>query len=113
VLIGGNANDTNPLVATEILDGRIDDVRLYTRALSASEISALASGQAPTAVALRTFSARPAGSFVELNWQTTQEAMLLGFNPLSLQPRGEGQAERGADCGQRRGYGRPRPVPLP
>ena len=44
LLVGGNANTANALAATETLNGRVDDLRLYTRALSPSEISALTAG---------------------------------------------------------------------
>jgi hypothetical protein len=44
ILLGGNANTATALAATEALHGRVDDLRLYARALTASEISALASG---------------------------------------------------------------------
>jgi Concanavalin A-like lectin/glucanases superfamily len=44
VLIGANANTADPLAASEFLAGGLDDVRIFSRALSASEIAALASG---------------------------------------------------------------------
>jgi hypothetical protein len=40
VLIGGNAN-TATGEATDLFGGRLDDVRLYSRALSAAEIQTL------------------------------------------------------------------------
>jgi hypothetical protein len=43
ILVGGNANGIDPLAATENFAGGIDEVRIYTRALTPSEISALAS----------------------------------------------------------------------
>jgi Concanavalin A-like lectin/glucanases superfamily len=44
ILVGGGANTANALTASETLAGRVDDVRLYTRALDANEIQTLASG---------------------------------------------------------------------
>ena len=44
VLVGGGANTTNPLAPTENLRGRVDDVRLYDRALHPGEIAAVANG---------------------------------------------------------------------
>jgi hypothetical protein len=44
VLIGANASGPDPLEVSENLTGDVDEVRLFTRALSASEVAALASG---------------------------------------------------------------------
>jgi len=44
VLIGANANGVDPLAANENLRADVDEVRLYSRALSAAEIGALAAG---------------------------------------------------------------------
>jgi beta-galactosidase len=43
VILGGNGNDASG-VPTELFPGRIDEVMLYARALSATEISQLAAG---------------------------------------------------------------------
>jgi glucose/arabinose dehydrogenase len=42
VLVGANANRRSPLAASQNLNGGVDEVRLYTRALSAAQIDALA-----------------------------------------------------------------------
>jgi glucose/arabinose dehydrogenase len=47
ILIGGNANGTNALAATQNLAGSIDDVRVYAQALSGSEIAQLATPSTP------------------------------------------------------------------
>lgn len=43
IVLGGNANDASG-VPTELFPGRIDELMLYARALTATEISALAAG---------------------------------------------------------------------
>lgn len=43
IILGGNVNDASG-IPTELVPGRIDEVMLYARALSASEISQIASG---------------------------------------------------------------------
>jgi hypothetical protein len=43
VILGGNGNDASG-VPTELFPGRIDELMLYARALSAAEISQLAAG---------------------------------------------------------------------
>jgi glucose/arabinose dehydrogenase len=52
VLVGANANSTPPLAASQYLKGRVDDVRLYTRALSASEVAELAHPVQPPQVTI-------------------------------------------------------------
>ena len=42
LLLGGNANTSDPQAASETLAGRVDEARLYNRALTAAEIAALA-----------------------------------------------------------------------
>jgi glucose/arabinose dehydrogenase len=44
VLLGANANGTDPLAGSEFLAGGLDEVRLFSRALDASEVAALAAG---------------------------------------------------------------------
>ena len=44
VLLGANANGTDPLAGAEFLAGGLDEVRLFSRALDASEVAALAAG---------------------------------------------------------------------
>ena len=44
VLLGANANGTDPLAGSEFLAGGLDEVRLFSRALTANEVAALASG---------------------------------------------------------------------
>jgi RNA polymerase sigma-70 factor (ECF subfamily) len=46
ILIGGGSNQRD--VVTELLDGSVDEVLLYARALDAREIAALAAGAQPT-----------------------------------------------------------------
>ena len=41
VTIGGEENGAQPLVVDGEFDGRIDEVRLYNRALSAAEIQTI------------------------------------------------------------------------
>ena len=48
LVIGGNQNSPGANQAQDILDGRIDSVRLYRRALSAAEIGALPTTTIPT-----------------------------------------------------------------
>ena len=43
VILGGNGNDASG-VPTELFPGRIDELMLYARALSAAEIAKLAAG---------------------------------------------------------------------
>ncbi|HET6146074.1 MAG TPA: LamG domain-containing protein [Polyangia bacterium] len=53
VILGGNANDANG-VATELFPGRVDELMLYRRALTAEEIARLHAGELlPTANAGR------------------------------------------------------------
>jgi glucose/arabinose dehydrogenase len=52
VLVGANANSTGPLVGAERLKGQLDDVRVYSRALSATEVAGLAQTQAPPQVTI-------------------------------------------------------------
>ena len=42
VLLGANANGSNPLAGSEFLAGGLDEVRLFSRALSPNEVAALA-----------------------------------------------------------------------
>ena len=44
VLLGANANGPDPLVGSEFLAGGLDEARLFSRALTASEVAALAAG---------------------------------------------------------------------
>ena len=44
ILIGANANTSNPLAASENIGGGLDEVRVFSTALSDAEIAALASG---------------------------------------------------------------------
>jgi Concanavalin A-like lectin/glucanases superfamily len=44
ILVGGNGNTADAPADGETLHGRVDDVRLYSRALSANEIGALVIG---------------------------------------------------------------------
>ena len=41
ILVGGNAGGTNPLAAGANLAGGVDEVRLYSRALTSNEIAGL------------------------------------------------------------------------
>jgi hypothetical protein len=43
VILGGNGNDASG-VPTELFPGRLDEIMLYSRALTAAEISQLAAG---------------------------------------------------------------------
>lgn len=52
VLIGANANTTNPLTGAERLKGQLDDIRVYSRALSATEVAGLSQTQAPPQVSI-------------------------------------------------------------
>jgi glucose/arabinose dehydrogenase len=52
ILVGGNANGTGPLAATQNIRGGVDEVRLYTRALTPSEIAALANPGTPPQVTI-------------------------------------------------------------
>ena len=54
VLVGGNANTADPLAATQYLAGRIDEVRLYTRALTPTEVAELANPGTPPEVTIIT-----------------------------------------------------------
>ncbi len=47
LLIGGNQNNSSGSFADLLFDGRVDEVRLYKRALSATEIQTLAGGAPP------------------------------------------------------------------
>ena len=44
LLLGANANGTDPLAGSEFLAGGLDEVRLFSRALDPSEVAALAAG---------------------------------------------------------------------
>ena len=44
LLLGANANGADPLAGSEFLAGGLDEVRLFSGALSASEVAALATG---------------------------------------------------------------------
>jgi hypothetical protein len=59
--------------------GSMDDVRVYNRALTPTEIAALVN---PTAVNLVGFRATSIPYVIQLDWQTGQEFNLLGFNLL-------------------------------
>ena len=52
ILVGGTATTADPLAATQYLGGSVDEVRLYTRALSATEVAALANPGTPPAVTI-------------------------------------------------------------
>jgi hypothetical protein len=39
--VGAGVNGTNALGVSEVLAGRVDDARLYARALTAAEVDAL------------------------------------------------------------------------
>jgi glucose/arabinose dehydrogenase len=52
VLIGGGANGTGPLAATENVAGGIDEARVYAKALTATEIAALADSSTPPEVTI-------------------------------------------------------------
>jgi hypothetical protein len=68
---GDNAQDRR-------FNGTIDDVRVYKRALSASEIGQLAG--LPTAVNLASFTGSTLGNIVHLTWTTAIEEDMVGFN---------------------------------
>ena len=54
VLLGANANGTDPLAGSEFLAGGLDEVRLFSRALTANEVAALANPTAPPEVEIET-----------------------------------------------------------
>lgn len=58
--------------------GTIDDVRIYLKELSASEVMQLTSG--PTAVMLNSYTGDVDGNIVHLRWSTVNESNLVGFN---------------------------------
>jgi hypothetical protein len=58
--------------------GAIDDARIYSSALSATQINALAG--VPTAVELASFTGEASSGGLALNWTTATEMNLLGFN---------------------------------
>ena len=60
VLVAGDANGTGPLAAIQNLAGSVDEVRLYTEALSGAEIAALANPGTPPEVTITS----PAGNVV-------------------------------------------------
>jgi hypothetical protein len=60
-------------------DGRIDEVRVYNVALTASQVNSLFL-DVPTAVTMNTFSAAKASAGVQLSWETVSEASTAGFN---------------------------------
>jgi hypothetical protein len=66
-----------PTVA-RIYHGSLDDVRIFSRALSLAEIQTLYN--APAAVNLVDFRASSRPQAIQLDWQTAQETDLLGFN---------------------------------
>ena len=54
LLLGANANGADPLAGSEFLAGGLDEVRLFSEALSASEVAALANPPAPPEVEIET-----------------------------------------------------------
>ena len=44
MLLGANANGSDPLAGSEFLAGGLDEVRLFSEALSPNEVAALATG---------------------------------------------------------------------
>jgi len=72
LLIGFDGNANNGM------DGLIDEVYLYNRALSSSEIQGLVIGVVP--VELSSFSARFVNNIIHLEWQTQTETNNFGFD---------------------------------
>ena len=63
--------------------GQLDDIRIYDRALSMSEIVYLAGGQGPPAAptgAEAVFSGNPQKPYIDLTWVANTEADLAGYN---------------------------------
>ena len=54
LLLGANANGTDPLAGSEFLAGGLDEVRLFSRALDPSEVAALANPPSPPDVEIET-----------------------------------------------------------
>lgn len=75
--LGAQYNGTS---VDQFYQGSIDDVRVYNRVLSASEITELS--ELPTPVFLSGLSATSIPHAINLSWQSAQETDLIGFNIL-------------------------------
>jgi Concanavalin A-like lectin/glucanases superfamily len=75
--IGAQLSGTGP-TATYLFKGSLDDILIFNRALSATEISALY--DLPTAVNVIGIGATSTPKGIKLNWLSVEEADLLGFN---------------------------------
>ena len=75
--IGAQLSGTGP-TATYLFKGSLDDILIFNRALSATEISALY--DLPTAVNVIGTRATSTPKGIKLDWQSVEEADLLGFN---------------------------------
>lgn len=70
----------DPLNSNEVLNGKLDDIRIYNRALSQSEITSLYGESNPLPVELTSFIFTISGHKILFNWTTATETNNYGFD---------------------------------